>query len=122
MRTVEEWRQVLRDALKQAMKQRQAHSVAALRETIAAIDNAEAASLDQAPAAQEGVIAGGVAGLGAGEVPRKALSPEEVAKLIEREIAERRSEAATWAGLGRHDDAERLATQADLIASLSERT
>ena len=118
MRTVEQWRQVLRDALKAAMKARQTDSVAVLREAIAALDNAEAADLAQAPAAQPGVIAQSVAGLGAGEVARKALSPEEAAAVIEREVAERRAAAATFDGLGKPDESVKLRAQADLLQSL----
>lgn len=118
MRTVDEWRVVLRDALKQAMKARQADSVAVLRETIAAFDNAEAAELSAAPAAQAGVIAGGVAGVGAGEVARKVLSAEDAAQIIEREIAERRAAAATYSGLGKQAEASKLTEQAAMLESL----
>lgn len=64
--------------------------VSVLRETLGAIDNAEAADASAAPSVQAGVIAGGVSGLGAGEVPRKVLTPEEVHAIVEREVQERR--------------------------------
>lgn len=94
MRTVEEWRAVLRAALKDAMRAREVDAVAVLRTTLAAIDNAEAADPRTAPVVQEGIIAGGVAGLGAGEVARKVLSPEAVKAVIGRELAELREAAA----------------------------
>jgi uncharacterized protein len=118
LRTVEQWKTVLREALRASLHQRQADAVAALRETLAAIDNAEAADASAAPPVQAGVIAGGVAGLGAGEVPRRRLGPEEVAAIVAREIRERREAAATYAGLGRHDEATKLKQQADLLAGL----
>ncbi len=118
MRTVDTWKQLLRDALKAALRARQPDVVAVLRETLAALDNAEAADLSSAPAVQNGVIAGGVAGLGAGEVTRRALSAAEATAIVEREIGERRDAAATYTAAGRHDDATRLMQQADVLAAL----
>ena len=118
MKTADDWRTTLRAALKVSMRSRQSDTVAALRETLAAIDNAEAVAQSAAPAVQQGVIAGGVAGLGAGEVPRRALSPEEVQAVIDRELNERRAAAAAYAALGRHDEAERLNRQLEVLAAL----
>ncbi len=67
---------------------------------------------------QHGVIAGGVAGLGAGEVPRRRLSADEVAAIIEREIQERRSAASTYAALGRDEEAAVLRRQVDILVAL----
>ena len=100
------------------MRTRQAHAVAVFRETLAAIDNAEAADPSAAPPVQLGEIAGGVAGLGAGEVPRRSLAPEAVVAIVEREIEDRREAAATYAALGRHDQASALRLQLDLLVSL----
>jgi len=118
MRSVQEWKSVLRAALRQALGAREAHAVSVIRETLAAIDNAEAAESSAAPPVQDGVIAGGVAGLGAGEVPRRMLSAEEVAALVEREIQERRDAAATYSALGRQDEAGKLRLQIDVLVSL----
>lgn len=118
MRSVEEWKRVLRAALRGALHARQVHAVAVLRETLAAIDNAEAADSSAAPPVQHGAIAGGVAGLGAGEVPRRKLSPEAVTAVIEREIQERRDAATTYSALGRHDEASTLKLQIDVLVSL----
>ena len=118
MRSVDEWKAVLRTALRDALRARQMHAVAVIRETLAALDNAEAAEPSAAPPVQHGVIAGGVAGLGAGEVPRRLLSPEAVTAIIEREIRERRDAAATCAALGRDDEASTLGLQVDVLASL----
>ena len=67
---------------------------------------------------EPGVIAGGVAGLGAGEVPRRILSAEAVTAIVEREIQEWRDAAATYAALGRHDEASTLRVQVDVLAAL----
>ena len=95
MRSVDEWKSLLRTAIRDAMRARNSDAVSALRETLAAIDNAEAADLTAAPSTQDGVIAGGVAGLGAGDVARRVLDGASVAAIIEREIEERRAAAAT---------------------------
>lgn len=118
MRSVDEWKRVLRAALREALLTRQAHAVAVIRETLAAIDNAEAAEASAAPPVQHGVIAGGVAGLGAGEVPRRMLSAEAVTAIVEREIQERRDAATAYSALGRHDEASTLRLQLDVLASL----
>ena len=122
MKTVEEWKSDLRAALLEAARSRQAHAVAVIRETLAAIDNAEAADPSASPPVQHGVIAGGVPGLGAGEVPRRLLSAEAVAAIVAREIQERRDAAATYSTLGQHDEANRLRLQVDVLVSLLQPT
>jgi len=118
VRSVEEWKRVLREALRDALRARQTHAVAVLRETLAAIDNAEAADTSAAPPVQHGVIAGGVPGLGAGEVPRRVLGAEAVAAIVAREIEERRAAAATYEAMGRRDEASALRLQADVLVGL----
>jgi uncharacterized protein len=117
VKTVDEWKATLRVALKDARRARQATTVSVLRETLAAIDNAEAAEASAAPQVQQGVIAGGVAGLGAGEVARRVLSVEDVRAIIERELKERRDAAATYSRLGQHDQANTLSEQANTLVS-----
>lgn len=114
MKTAEEWKTSLRGALKEAMRARQPAAVSVLRETLAAIDNAEAADLSAAPAVQGGRIAGGVAGLGAGDVARKTLTPQEVRAIVERELQEKRHAALTYARLEKHEQAQELEPQGDL--------
>ena len=118
VRSVEAWKTVLRAALREALHARQLQAVAVIRETLAAIDNAEAAEPSAAPPVQDGVIAGGVAGLGAGEVPRRKLTAEEVTAIVEREIRERREAATTYSALGRHQEASALELQVDVLVSL----
>lgn len=118
MRTIDEWKQVLKAALTEAMRARRKEIVSVLRETLAALDNAEAADLFEAPAPEHGVIAGGVKGLGAGEVVRKALSPEDAARVIEAELAERRAAVLTFERLGRADEANTLKAQIEVLEAL----
>jgi hypothetical protein len=118
MRSVAEWKSLLREALREALRARQAHAVAVFRETLAAIDSAEAAEPGAGPPVQHGVIAGGVPGLGAGEIPRRVLSAAEVAAVVEREIQERREAMATYVALRREEEAGTLSRQIDLLVSL----
>ena len=101
-------RESLRDALKTAMKARNKPAVAAMRAALSVIDNAEAADVSTAPPVEEGHIAGGVAGLGAGEVARQQLSDPELVALLQAEVERWESTARDADGLGRADDAEQL--------------
>jgi uncharacterized protein len=118
VKSVDDWKSVLRAAMGEARRARQAHALAAFRETLAAIDSAEAADSSSAPPTQHGVIAGGVVGLGAGEVPRRVLSPESVREIIDQEIKERREAASVYSALGRDEDASRLRQQVEVLAAL----
>jgi uncharacterized protein YqeY len=119
MRTVEEWKEQLRRALREEQRARRGFAVTVLRETLAAIDNAEAADPSSAPAPEPGIIAGSVAGLGRGEVQRRVLSPEAVALVFERERAERQAAKEQYIALGRHDEAEVLRQQLELLEALT---
>jgi len=119
MRTVENWRMLLRAELKRALVARRGHEIAVLRETLAAIDNAEAPPATAAPPGEaSAVFAGGIRGLGAGEVARLQLTPEAVAAIIGREIDDRKRAAAEYLALGRQDEAAVLAAQIELLESL----
>ena len=112
------WRARLRHALTAAMKARDASAVSALQSALGAIDNAEAPDASEAPAVQPGVIAGGVAGLGAGEVVRRALSEPEVEAILRGEISERQSEATDRERTGHHDRAAALLAEAAALARI----
>jgi uncharacterized protein YqeY len=118
MKSITQWKDTLRAALREAMRGKQMHAVTVLREVLAALDNAEAADLSQAPKTQDSVFAGSVAGLGAGEVPRRILSEQEATALIERELKERRDAIQTYRGLGRDEEAEALQRQLEVLTSL----
>jgi uncharacterized protein len=106
----------LRTALLAALKTRDSIAISAFRSAQAAIDNAEAADPSAAPAPQLGTIAGGVAGLGAGEVARRRLCTEEVVAIIRAEIDERRLAALDYERGGRDDAATRRRAEADVLA------
>jgi uncharacterized protein YqeY len=112
------WRARIRRALTAAMKARDATAISALRSALAAIDNAEAPDVSEAPAGQTGVIAGGVAGLGAGEVARRELSDAEVEAIVRGEITERQSEAGDRERTGHHDRAVVLLAEAAALAGV----
>jgi uncharacterized protein YqeY len=101
-------RDSLRDALRTAMKARDKPALAAMRAALSIIDNAEAADVSAAPPVEAGHIAGGVAGLGAGEVARQQLSDSELVALLQAEVERWEATARDADSLGRTDDAEQL--------------
>jgi len=111
-------RAVLRDALGGAMKDRDQIAVAAFRSALGVVDNAEAVDLAQAPIARPGTIAGGVVGLGAGEVPRRELSEEQLVARLRAEVADWEAAAADYQRHGRSDSAMRLYAEAEILNDL----
>jgi uncharacterized protein YqeY len=108
-------RQRLRDELRTKMKQRDQAAVAVLRTALGIIDNAEAADLSVAPEMEPGHIAGGVAGLGAGEVPRQSRSDDELVEMLLREIERWEETARECERAGRSDDAARLQAEIGVL-------
>ena len=106
----------LRRALPPALKARDRVAVAALRSALAAIDNAHAVTAPPAPRTG-GVVAGAVRGLGAGDVPRRGVSTDEVAAIVRSEIDDRRVAAADYERSGQVDAAARLIAEADVLAA-----
>ncbi|HEX5616108.1 MAG TPA: hypothetical protein VFZ83_13230 [Acidimicrobiia bacterium] len=113
-------RTTMRDALTTAMKQRDRVAVRALRAALAAIDNAEAVDPSHAPREQPGTIAGGVAGLGAGEIPRHALSDDDVRAIVQTTIADLHTAAADYDRLHRAPDADLLRAEAAVLSKVCE--
>jgi uncharacterized protein len=111
-------RSVLRDAIGSAMKGRDPILVAAFRSALGVIDNAQAADISEAPAVQSGTIAGGVAGLGAGEVPRRALPESQLVEILRAEVAQWEASAAEYQRRGRVDSALRLYAEAEALTGL----
>jgi uncharacterized protein YqeY len=92
-----------------AMKARDAATVAALRVAIAAIDNAEAADIPEGSSDTTSAhIAGARAGVGSTEVARRALSIDEVRRILRAQIDERTTQAAEFERGGRTAAAEGL--------------
>ncbi|HEY1098560.1 MAG TPA: hypothetical protein VGF99_06515, partial [Myxococcota bacterium] len=112
----------LRTAIREAMRARDSDLVSVYRDTLAALDNAEAPAQSSTPKpamsspAVSSAVAGAVSGVGAGEVARLELSSADVAAVIEREGAERASSATQYEQLGRVAEAAVLRKQ---IAALS---
>jgi uncharacterized protein YqeY len=114
----------MRRGLVDAMKARDQQAVAALRATLAAIDNAEAVHaevIDDNLALDSGnghpAVAGSVAGIGAAEVDRRILTPEETAAIVRDEVTEREAAADILERVGRPDQAKRLRAQAALLTT-----
>jgi hypothetical protein len=99
------------------MKAQRRDEMAALRNLIAAIDNAESvedASSSSPPSSAH--VAGAVPGLGAADAPRRSLSESDLQRIIETELWERDAQAERLILLGRTDDASRLRVEAKVIA------
>lgn len=106
----------LRTDLVAAMKARDTDAVAALRTTIAAIDNAEAVEAGASTRGTGGEhIAGAVAGVGSTEAERRALSPDDVRAIVQEQIADRTAEADRYVSLGQTDAAGRLRREAEAL-------
>lgn len=134
----------MRRGLVAAMKARDQQAVAALRSTLARIDNAEvvdpdglapggedaelfdvdgfdADAIDAGPAPHRGeghpAVAGSILGVGAAEVDRRVLTPEERAAIVREDVEEREVAADVLERIGRPDQAERLRAQARLLTT-----
>jgi uncharacterized protein YqeY len=130
----------LRRALPVAMKAQDRPAVAALRSTLAAIDNAEAVDPDEAwpddmdedfyPAGWEAAdtgaavvdaarpgFAGAVAGVGSTQVKRRSLSAAEIEDIVGGEIDVREAAAAILERVGRREHAERLHAEVKVLRS-----
>lgn len=118
MRTVDEWKALLRDGILAARKARDPIRAAAFKETLAAIEDAAAPPLEAAPAATEGVIAGTAGGLYAGEVARRHLTPDEARAVIARVGDERHAMADEFESHGRAEHAASLRAEAAILRSL----
>jgi uncharacterized protein YqeY len=109
-------RSELEAALTPALKRRDRVAVNAIRSALAAIANAEAVDEALAPRAEPGTIAGGVSGLGRGDIRRRTITENDAREIVQQVIAERAAAAAQYEELNRHADASRLR---DEVAVLS---
>lgn len=100
------------------MKERDTVAVSALRTSLSALDNAEAVAAPDVSPAGEGPIAGGVVGVGAGDVPRRAFSETVMAALLDSEMAEWESAATQYTSLGRDEEAARLRRQMEVVRAV----
>lgn len=109
----EDLRASLGAALRPAMRARDTVAVAALRSALAAVANAEALSVRDAPAA--GALEQARVGVGAADAPRLELGEDDVRRIVRGEVTERESAAEVMTGHGRHDDAQRLRAEATVL-------
>ena len=107
----------LRGDLTAALKARDSVTVAALRSALTALDNAGAV---EAPASLvEGTehIAGAAAGVGSTDIARRVLTENDVRAILRSQIEEHARAATEYARIGRDDIAERLQSEAEVLAA-----
>lgn len=112
-------RRRLRDRLTIAVRDRDRPAVAALRSVLAALDNAEAVPAGSGSTAASEHVAGAAAGVGAGDVARRVLGPDEERDVVGREVDEMRSGAQEYEALGATDRADELRRAATLIGEIA---
>ena len=102
---------LLRADLRTAMRERKAAEVTALRELIAAIDNAQAVPVGD----RHSTYVFHAFGDGAVEVPRRVLGKDELRGVVEAEIRSRSDAADDYRRLGRGDKAQDLSHGAQIL-------
>lgn len=105
-------REVLRDDLRRAMKDRDIAAVSAIRSALAAIANAEAVAVPDHDPTVEPM---GVVGL-ARDVPRRALDAEEVVAIVRRDVDERRAALPSYERHGDPARVERMRAELRVLA------
>lgn len=109
----------LRAALPVALKQRDALLVGVLRNTLAALDNAEAVPVPEGKQGSLAIEATPV-GVGVREAPRRSLSPDTIEQLVRDQIRERYAFAQRCDEAGRPQQAELLRREGDALAQFLE--
>jgi uncharacterized protein YqeY len=109
----------LREQLSAAVRDRDSIAVAALRDAIAALDNAEAMEPGaELWAASTEYLAGGVVGLGAGEVERRVLDTEAQRAIVNSEIEGRLAAAAAYEQHGHSSRANDLRVSVEVLLAV----
>ncbi len=109
-------RVALRNRLTAAMRARDRQTVGAMRNVLAALENAEAVPVTHGtPMPTSEHVAGAADGLGAGEAPRRSLTPDDEREVVEREVAEMRSSSAALAAAGEHERSSELVRLAETV-------
>ena len=101
----------LRADLKTAMRARANDETRVVRALLGAIDNGQAVPLDPSRKPADS----GIFGDSANEVPRRILTPDDMAALLAREIEERETAAAEMERLGQSDRAAMLRAEAAIV-------
>ena len=107
-------RQALRDALPGAMKAKDTPARNAIRSALAAIENAEAVTVDTSgpTVASSEHVAGTNLGVGAAEAARVDLDDERILEIVSTERDERLAAAAEYRANGRDEQASDLEAEA----------
>jgi len=114
-------REELRRHLNQAMRDRDRVATAALRDAIAALDNAEAIDPgDDGTSAASEYVAGGVVGLGAAEAERRVLDLVSQRAILRAGIEARLDAAATYEHRGHPARGAQLRVEADVLRAVLE--
>ena len=95
------------------MKRRDNAAVVGVRSAMAAVANAEAVDISDAP--QTGAIETSPLGVGSTEVARRVLTHADVHTILDTEVAERERAAKGYAARGDQDRADRLRAEAAAI-------
>jgi uncharacterized protein len=95
-------KRAMRRDLSAALKDRRAEAVTALRTAIAVLDNAEAVDASAIPSHVT-------------EVARRDLSRVDVRAILSGHLDESLAEAQRYERLGRHDAAQRLRREAEIV-------
>ncbi len=101
----------LKAALRAAMRERKATEVTTLRGLISAIDNAQAVPVGD----KHDTYVFHAFGDSAVEVPRRALSQDDIRQLVEAEIRARNDAAEDYRRLGRDDKAQELTDEVEIL-------
>ena len=114
-------REELRRHLNQAMRDRDRVATAALRDAIAALDNAEAIDpVDDVTSAAGAYVAGGVVGLGAAEAERRVLDLVSQRAILRADMEARLDAAATYEHRGHPARGAQLRVEADVLRAVLE--
>ena len=114
-------REELRRHLNQAMRDRDRVATAALRDAIAALDNAEAIDPgDDVTSAASEYVAGGVVGLGAAEAERRVLDLVSQRAILRADMEARLDAAATYEHRGHPARGAQLRVEADVLRAVLE--
>ncbi|WP_031515610.1 GatB/YqeY domain-containing protein [Streptomyces sp. NRRL F-5123] len=106
----------LRAALPAAMRARDKATLALLRSTLAAIENAEAVELTDVPGGSLAIERTPV-GPGAAEAVRRELTEADVERIVRAELAEREAAAQAYDQAGQPAQAEQLRAGVAVVAA-----
>lgn len=110
-------RLALRDRLTAALKSRDKQVMAAMRNVLAALENAEAVSTEPVGSSEATSehVAGASIGVGAAETARRVLTEDDERAIVAGEMADLRDSAATMVAAGKRARADELAAMADVV-------